>query len=166
MPNHTHLIAVPQSEESLRRAIGEAHRRYTRMINFREQWRGHLWQGRLGSFVMDGAYLPACARYVERNPVRAGLCGRPEEYLWSSAKAHVQGEDDILVRVRPLLAMIPQWSAHLAVEADTETVQRLKRHEGTGRPLGGEKFVKKLESLVSRILRPRKPGRKPKQRKK
>ena len=135
LPNHTHLIAVPVSEEGLRRAIGEAHRRYTRRINFRKKWSGHLWQGRFGSFVMDGPYLLNCARYVERNPVRAGLCDRPAEYPWSSAKAHLDGKDDILVRVKPLLDMLPHWSAHLAVEPDAETVQRFKRHEGTGRPL-------------------------------
>ena len=53
MPDHVHLIAVPQSADGLRRAIGEAHRRYTRMVNFREGWRGHLWQGRFSSFVLD-----------------------------------------------------------------------------------------------------------------
>jgi putative transposase len=62
MPNHVHLIAVPQSAESLRRAIGEAHRRYTRWINFREGWRGHLWQGRFASFVMDEDHLLTAAR--------------------------------------------------------------------------------------------------------
>ena len=61
--------------------------------------------------------------------------------------------------------MIPQWPAHLDVEPDPETVQRLRRHEGTGRPLGGERFVKKLEALVGRILRPGKPGPKPKRKK-
>ena len=69
MPNHVHLIVVPQSAESLRRAIGEAHRRYTRWINFREGWRGHLWQGRFASFVMDEDHLLTAARYVEVNPV-------------------------------------------------------------------------------------------------
>src|SRR5271166_5343752 len=64
MPNHVHLIVVPQSAESLRRAIGEAHRRYTRRINFREDWRGHLWQGRFASFVMDEDYLLTAARYA------------------------------------------------------------------------------------------------------
>jgi putative transposase len=73
MPNHVHLIVVPQSIESLRRAIGEAHRRYTRWINFREGWRGHHWQGRFASFVMDENHLLTAARYVELNPVRAGL---------------------------------------------------------------------------------------------
>jgi hypothetical protein len=57
MPNHVHLIAVPQAEDSLARAIGEAHCRYTRRINFREKWRGYLWQGRFASFVMDEPYL-------------------------------------------------------------------------------------------------------------
>ena len=55
MPNHIHLIAVPQSEDALARGIGEAHRRHTRRINFREKWRGYLWQGRFASFVMDSA---------------------------------------------------------------------------------------------------------------
>jgi putative transposase len=57
MPNHLRLIAVPQSADGLRRAIGEAHRRYTRMVNFREGWRGHLWQWRSSSFVLDEPYL-------------------------------------------------------------------------------------------------------------
>ena len=73
MPNHVHLIAVPQSADGLRRAIGEVHLRYTRMVSFREGWRGHLWQGRFASFVLDEPYLLTAARYVELNPVRAGL---------------------------------------------------------------------------------------------
>ena len=73
MPNHVHLVAVPESEDGLRRGIGEAHRRYTRRINFRERWRGHLWQGRFASYAMEERYLLAAARYIEMNPVRAGL---------------------------------------------------------------------------------------------
>jgi putative transposase len=82
MPNHTHLNAVPSSEDGLRRAIGEAHRRYSRRINFREKWRGYLWQGRFASFVMDEPYLLAAARYVELNPVRAGLVRSPADWPW------------------------------------------------------------------------------------
>ena len=88
MPNHVHLIAVPQSADGLRRAVGEAHRRYTRSVNFREGWRGHLWQGRFASFVLDERYLLTAARYVELNPVRAGLISAPSRYPWSSAAAH------------------------------------------------------------------------------
>ena len=103
MPNHVHLVAVPESVDGLRRAIGETHRRYTRQINFREKWRGHLWQGRFASFVMDEKYLLAATRYIELNPVKAGFVKRPEQYHWSSAKAHINGKDDNLVRVIPFL---------------------------------------------------------------
>ena len=88
MPNHVHLILVPPSEDGLARAVGEAHRRYTRHVNFREGWRGHLWQGRFASFVMDEAYLLAATRYVERNPVRARLVDRAADWPWSSAGVH------------------------------------------------------------------------------
>jgi len=91
MPNHAHLIAVPEDEQGLRRAIGEAHRRYTRHVNFREGWRGHLWQGRFASFVMDDEHLLAAARYIELNPVRAKIVRKPHRYRYSSAQAHLEG---------------------------------------------------------------------------
>jgi len=103
MPNHVHLILVPRDADGLRAALGEAHRRYTRHINLREGWRGYLWQGRFASFPMDEPYLLACARYVELNPVRAKLARRTRDWRWSSARAHVNGRDDGLVTVRPLL---------------------------------------------------------------
>jgi putative transposase len=77
MPNHVHLIMVPGEEDGLRCAVAEAHRRYTRMINFRQGWRGHLWQERFHSFVMDEQYLLAAVRYVERNPTGAGRAPVP-----------------------------------------------------------------------------------------
>ena len=98
IPNHVHLIAVPEAGGGLCRAIGEAHRRYTRHVNFHEGWRVHLWQGRFASYPMDETYLLATARYVELNPVRAGIVDAPEMYLWSSASAHISGQDDALVK--------------------------------------------------------------------
>ena len=92
MDNHVHLIVVPEREGSLTRTIGEAHRLYTRMVNFREGWRGYLWQGRFSSFPLDSDYLYHCVRYVERNSVRAGMVRRAEEYPFSSAKALRRGE--------------------------------------------------------------------------
>ena len=83
MPNHIHLIAVPETKDDLNSAIGEAHRRYTRRVYFREGWRGHLWQGRFSSFMMEERYLFACTRYVELNPVRAGMVKNPEECIFS-----------------------------------------------------------------------------------
>ena len=76
MPNHVHLILVPQSAEGLRQGLGEAHRRYTRRVNLREGWRGYLWQGRIASFPLDETHLLAAGRYVELNPLRAGLVKR------------------------------------------------------------------------------------------
>jgi len=63
MPNHVHLVVVPRTREGLARAVGEAHRRYTRRVNFRKGWRGYLWQGRFASYPMDTAYALAAARY-------------------------------------------------------------------------------------------------------
>jgi putative transposase len=162
MPDHVHLIAVPSDEDGLRLAIGEAHRRYTRRVNFRENWRGHLWQGRFASFVLDHYYLLAAARYIERNPVRAGLVKRPEQWPWSSAAAHLAGQDDALVKVAPLLKSVPDWRKFLA-EADADDLaKQLHTHGNTGRPLGKKAFIARLETKVGRPLAPRKPGRKPK----
>jgi putative transposase len=158
MPNHVHLIAVPQSADGLARAIGEVHRRYTRMVNFRERWRGHLWQGRFSSFVLDEAYLLTAARYVELNPVRAGLIKAPSRYPWSSAAAHVRGKDNALVRVAPLLEMARNWRAFLARVIREEDVKLLLTHEHTGRPLGDEAFLATLEKDLGRILKRQKPG--------
>ena len=158
MPNHVHLIAVPASEEALRRAIGEAHRRYTRAVNFREGWRGHLWQGRFASFVMDEPHLLSAARYVELNPVRARLARRPEEYPWSSARAHLQGEDDPLVAVEPLLQLQPDWQGFLSGGLAEDEARTLRQHERTGRPAGSAGFVAALEALTGRRLHRQKPG--------
>ena len=164
MPNHVHLIAVPETEDGLARAIGEAHRRYTRRINFREQWKGHLWQERFASFPMDESYLLAAARYVEMNPVAAGIALRPEEYRWSSAQAHLLAQDDQLTKVEPLLSMVSNWKEFLALSSEEE-MGTFRKHERTGRPLGQESFIESLEEQKNRIFRPQKPGPKPKARK-
>ena len=158
MPNHVHLIAVPKAEDSLRLAIGEAHRRYTRHVNFREGWRGHLWQGRFASFPMDENYLLHAARYVELNPVRARLERSPFTYPWSSARAHRDGVDDGLVTAAPLISRVGNWAEFLADGLSGEEADRLRQHERTGRPLGSERYLKRLEQRLSRVFRKQKPG--------
>ena len=160
MPNHVHLIAIPESEVGLRSAIGEAHRRYTRHVNFRQGWRGHLWQGRFSSFPMDESYLLAVARYVELNPVRTGLAREPWSYPWSSAHAHVTGVNDHLIQAAPLRAMVQDWRGFLLSPLSEKDIEALRKHERTGRPLGNERFVDKLEVTLGRMLRRQKPGRK------
>ena len=158
MPNHVHLIAVPESAECLRRAVGEAHRRYTRRINFRHQWRGHLWQGRFASFPLDENYLLLAARYVELNPVRAGLIKQPQDYPWSSAAAHAAQKDDRLVKVEPLLERVRDWPSFLSAALFEDQLEELRRHERTGRPLGSESFVEHMETVMGRLFRRQKPG--------
>jgi putative transposase len=160
MPNHSHLIAVPESEAALRLAIGEAHRRYTAAVNKREGWTGHLWQGRFASFAMDARYTLAAARYVELNPVRAGLVSNACWYPWSSARAHMTGRDDGLVTVAPLLDRVENWAQFLGIAGEDDGA--LRKHASTGRPLGDDAFVDELEAALGRPLRPRKAGRKSK----
>lgn len=163
MPNHVHLVAVPEAEGGLSRAIGSSHRGYALEINRREGWSGHLWQERFSSFVMDENYLLAAVRYVEMNPVRGGLVEKPEDYHWSSAKAHLAGNDDGLVKVRPMLERVNSWSDFLS-SADSSD-NNMQKHISTGRPLGREEFVIGLEKRLGRLLRPQKVGRKVKDQK-
>jgi putative transposase len=93
MSNHVHLIAVPTLETSLAQAVGHANLRYAQIANERYERSGHLWQSRHYACPLDRAHLVAAMRYVERNPVRAGLAEEPWEYPWSSAAAHVGGTD-------------------------------------------------------------------------
>ena len=163
MPNHIHLIAVPETKDGLNLAIGEAHRRYSRRINFREGWRGHLWQGRFSSFILDDRYLLACTKYVELNPVRAGLVKKPEDWPWSSAGSHMNGKDDILVKTKPLLEIANKpWEKFLVSDTQEQEIALLRKHERTGRPLGGDSFIESLERLLDRDLKPQKPGPKKK----
>jgi putative transposase len=162
MPNHVHLILAPHSADGLRRAIGEAHRRYTWQINQREDWRGHLWQGRFASYPLDEPHLLAAARYVELNPVRAGLVRVAKSWPWSSAKAHLAGRDDELARVAPLLSLVSEWRSLLNRPWPSEDWETLRQHERTGRPLGSPEFVADLERVLGRPLGPQRRGRKPK----
>jgi putative transposase len=149
---------VPETEDGLRATLGEAHRRYTTMVNERHGWRGHLWQERFHSFPMDEFHLLATARYVEMNPVAANLCYLPEDWKWSSAIAHLTGTDDGLVRVQPMLDRVDDWKSFLSSYIETEPVNMIRKHSRTGRPLGNNSFVNHLEELTGRKLRPRTRG--------
>jgi putative transposase len=158
MENHVHLVLVPETPEGLARAVGEAHRRYTRHINQRKGWTGYLWQGRFASFPMDERYLLAAVRYIELNPVRAGIAGSPLDYRWSSARAHIKGRDDALVRVRPMLEIVGDWRDYLAQPVDRAEEKNIRLHSRTGRPLGSDSFVELLERHLRRLLRKQRPG--------
>ena len=161
MPNHVHLILKPARADDLGRAVGEAHRRYTNFINARGRWTGHLFQSRFASVVLDDLHLIRAGRYVSLNPVRARLVARPEDWKWSSVRAHLAGVDDALVTVRPVLDRIPHLKALLLQGSAEDDFSELRRAELTGRPLGAPEFVAGLESLLGRKIARRAPGRKP-----
>lgn len=160
MPTQIQLIAVPSRENAFGRALGEAHRRYTRRINERNSWRGHLFQDRFFSYPMDETHLMNAARYIETMPVFAGIAPSPESYLWSSARAHIKGRDDkLLTPEKPLLHFVPDWSEFLQSLPQAEDTKSIERHLQTGRPRGNDNFLDSVESMVGRTVRPQKPGR-------
>jgi putative transposase len=158
MPNQVNHIAVPDTPPGFRSAFGEAHKQYTRSINLREGWRGHLWQGRFFSYPMDEKYLLSAARFIEMIPIYAGLAQKPGDYPWSSARPHLNGNNDGLVKVEPLLDRVGNWQEFLAVPSSTQEANALKRHEKSGRPLGDDDFIRSLEAGLGRTLFRRKPG--------
>jgi len=164
LPDRVHLVLKPSTRGGLRWALSDTHRRYTRLVNLREGWRGYLWHGRFASSAMDEASLLAAVRYVELAPIREGLARQARAYPWSSAKAHLAGKDDGVVSVAPMLALAPEWPAFLKqglTETELKTIQSAER---TGRPMGSKDFVADLERRLGRTLARQKPGPKPKVR--
>ena len=162
LPNHGHLLLLPADAAGLASAVGETHRRYTSLVNARERWTGHLWQGCFAYYPLEGAYLANAVRYVERNPVRAGLAAAPWDYPWSSAAARLRGDSDPLLTREPLQSMIDDWRAFLILPDAEETLAQLRSHERTGRPLGSREFLADLEARTGRTLLPQRRGPKPK----
>ena len=166
MTNHVHLLAIPRAAESLAKGLGRTHYAYTLMVNHLHGRSGHLWQNRFYSCPLDEGHYWAAARYVERNPVRAKMVDQAWEYPWSSASAHVGGQDP--QRVLDLEGWPEPWTGaswqrELTNEEDEALVGRLRTNTHKGRPLGTDSFLSKLETLLNRRLRARPPGR-PKRR--
>lgn len=158
MTNHVHFIAVPKTEQSLARAFGEAHRRYTRLKNFAEGVRGYLFQGRFSSSVLDQNHLLAAVRYVELNPVHAGMAQQAGEYTWSSARFHLGlVENDPLVADGDLLGLVTNWEEFLC--RDDGGVESVIAATRTGRPAGDEAFLDKIEAVTGRNMRRKMAGR-------
>jgi len=158
--NHAHLIAVPEAEGSLGVALRAAHARYSQWGNAREEWTGHLWQGRRFSCPLDEAHPWAATRYVEQNPVRAGLAEVAEAYEWSSAAAHCGLRTDPLVTGALPDGVSPGvWQAHLAEPVTEEDAERLRDRTQSGLPCGDEWFLARVSGLVGRPLIVRGRGR-------
>jgi putative transposase len=163
MTNHVHFVAVPDAAESLGQTFRDTHQAYASWLNRRLDENGHLWQGRFFSCVLDDAHLWAAVRYVERNPVRAGLVARAEDWPWSSAAAHCGMRHDPLLSKIEMPWPVADWSAYLRDEDEAER-DAIRQQTRTGRPCGSTGFIERLESALGRILRPRKRGPKPKKK--
>ena len=113
---------------------------------------------------MDEMHLLACARYVEQNPVRAGIVERASDWPWSSACAHLSGENDHLVNVRPLLDRVDDWATFIDDRLSEEHLKVFRAGSRTGKPIGSEKFAERIAAETGRDLQVRPRGRPPKEK--
>jgi putative transposase len=161
MPNHVHLILVPGDEDGIRRALAPVHRRYAGAIHARLRRTGHFWQGRFGAVAMDEGHLAAAVRHVALNPVRARLVQEATDWRWSSVHAHLSGRNDGITCIPPIHDRFPDFAQFISTEGEAPALDRLRRAESIGRPLGDARFLTSLEAATGRSLRPRKRGPKP-----
>jgi len=161
MDNHVHLIVVTERENSLSRAFQGVHGGYGIYFNFRHSKTGHLWQGRFKAAVLDERHLWNAVRYVERNPVRAGIVRQAENYQWSSAPAHCRLKTDLaLSNDLQLIQEIPNWQIWLDEEQSDVELNFIRERTDSGRPCADDDFVRALEIQYGQRLLPQKAGRK------
>jgi len=165
MANHVHILATPLAEDSLAKAIGRTHFRYTQYVNRLHGRSGHLWQNRFYSSALDETYAVAALRYVERNPVRAKLVRLAWRHEWSSAAAHVgKSEEDDLLNLKAWQKRWrgEDWREMLTAREDEEVLSAFRASTSRGWPLGTDGFLSKLERVLGRRVRPLPVGRPPK----
>jgi putative transposase len=171
MPNHVHLLATPSAGETLARSMQALGRRYVRWFNTRHRRTGTLWEGRFRSTVVEAdRYLLACMRYIEMNPVRAGLADEPAGYRWSSHAHHVGLRVDPLVTEHALywaLGNTP-FERQLAYRrlfergSQASELETIRMATQRGLVLGEADFVEAIGSKAGRRAAPTRRGRPPK----
>lgn len=161
MPNHVHLIVMPEDEDGLRATVTNTHRRYAAHINSRNLWTGHQWQCRYGSVVMDEWHLYNAFAYVVLNPVRAGLVKKAEQWRWSSIHAHLGERDDGITHIDAAERRVGNFRSFLKSNFDEEPFDALRKREVIGRLLGDKNFIADLEMRFDRKLAPQKRSSKP-----
>lgn len=142
MPDHVHLIAIPKTYHSLTNCLRATHGRYTKYIHHRMGTHGQFWKGRYASHLLDENYLIDCARYIEINPVKRNYVAQPDEWQWSSAKAHITNSSDLLVDEKPLLQKGKStWQDFLQEIRPDGEADMFYSHERNGQPLGSDSFL-------------------------
>jgi putative transposase len=168
MTNHVHLLVSVRdggSVGSLMKALGQ---RYVQYVNRSYRRSGTLWEGRFRScLVQDETYLLACQRYIELNPVRAGMVEHPAEYRWSSYRANAQGEADALVKPHPLYDALGRDAASreaayrelFRYELELGLVDEIRRATNGNYALGNERFAEQVTAALGRRAVPGRSGR-------
>jgi putative transposase len=170
MTNHVHLLVTPDSADGLGRMMQSVGRRYVRHFNHVQQRTGTLWEGRYRATLVEAdSYFLACCRYIEMNPVRAGMTAAPGDYRWSSWRAHAEGVVSTLLSDHPQYATLgadpaerrAAYRALFAAVLDDDTVTATAIRDGTNKAwaLGGERFKAELAALTERRLAPAPKGR-------
>jgi putative transposase len=168
MPNHVHLLVTPSDETGLGRMMQWVGRYYVPYFNYKYGRVGTLWQGRYKATVIDSErYFMICSRYIELNPVRAGMVASPAEYRWSSYAHHVGAKPDPLITDHSLywaLGNTPfdREAAYKGLVEQALTAEEINiLNEATlkGWALGSEQFKINIEKKTSRRIRPAKRGR-------
>jgi len=153
MPNHVHYVCVPKSHTSLARTFNTVHMRYSQYFHRKKGLTGHLWRGRFLSCILDDPSVFEEVRFIETNPIRWGLVAHAEDYAWSSARSHVEGTPDPVLRNGSFLAdRIGDWREYLLGVKNEIVLGQVRRNLKTGRPAGDTAFVNKLEELTGRRL--------------
>lgn len=155
-----HLLAVPATANALAQCIGLAHQRYADDINARHGWTGNLWANRFYSSPLDEDHLWKVARYIELNPVRAGLAAEAQAWQWSSARCHAGlAIDGLLADGRPIPGQWSgNWPAFLEQRLTAQEMEWIRQNLATGRLTGSREFVEVVEKQTARILTPQKRG--------
>lgn len=170
MTNHVHLLITPQNEHGVSQVMQSVGRRYVRNINDLYRRTGTLWEGRYKACLVDkNDYLLACCRYIELNPVRAGMVEYPADYLWSSYRYHAHGEKDGLISPHPVyLSLGPtrkrreqRYRALFSNCAEEKQLHEIRAALIQELALGSEKFKDGMQAMTKRRTRLLRAGRIP-----
>jgi putative transposase len=168
MTNHTHLLITPWTRRSLPRLMQAMGRFYVQALNKKYKRTGPLWQGRYkASLVQDDLYLLTCQRYIELNPVRAGMVIAPGEYLYSSYARNAYGTEDDLITPHPIYESLAaeQWNRQAAYRQLFSTcigpkqLEQLRATTNACLVLGNDRFKDQIEAVLGRSVRPGRGGR-------
>jgi putative transposase len=168
MTNHVHLLATPQTEHSIGRTLQSIGRRYVQYFNYSYDRTGTLWEGRYKATLIDSErYLLTCMRYIELNPVRAGMVDHPGDYDWSSYDANAQGKANPMIKPHLLYRHLGQsdtarQSAYRQLfqgAVSKKDIEAIRAATNAGWALGNDRFRDKIEKLSGRRAAPKPRGR-------